>query len=67
MMYNISVAPFGSKYLTSYLMAITMFAVFQCLFVKISTKKFYLENLGSGHGVYTTFEMDQFDGKYQPL
>ena len=32
-----AVAPFDGKYLTSYLMTIVMFAVFQCLHVKIAT------------------------------
>ena len=59
-----AVAPFDCKYLTSYLMAIVMFAFFEHLLVKIANWQ-----LKIWHWKYrkrsrvTTFEMVQYDGK----
>ena len=55
-------APLDGKYLTSYLMAIVMFAVFHLL-KKKPLEKFYLENLDLGH-VVLIFAMVPFDGKF---
>ena len=43
--------PFDDYYLTSYLMAIVMFAFSSIYLSKQPLKKFNLENLDQGHGV----------------
>ena len=61
-----AVAPFDEKYLTSYLMAIVMFAFFQCLLVKIGAWKVWPWKRRS-RSWHTIFSMTLFDGKCQNL
>ena len=69
MMQNIRSGAFDGKYLTSYRMAIVMFAFFSVYLSKYPLEKVDLKNLGQGDRAEQsrTFTMVPFDGIYQPL
>ena len=63
-MYNLALAPFDSKYLTSHLMVIWIVCIFQSLIVKIAIWKVWPCQFRS-RSRSTAFAMVSFDGKYQ--